>query len=64
VRLPARIVLRDAGAGATIVSWSADVEVTGAFAGLVAGLAGREAGRLIDGLVACVERVLASAPGA
>ena len=56
LRLPVRIVLHHAAGGATIVSWSAEVETVGAFAGLAGSLAKREVGRLIDALVACVER--------
>lgn len=63
VRLPTRLVLRDADGEGTIVSWSAAVEATGLFAGFAAGIVRGEAARLIEGLVACMERVLASQPG-
>jgi len=63
VRLPARLVLRDADGEGTIVSWSAAVEATGLFAGFAAGIVKGEAARLIEGLVACMERLLASQPG-
>jgi carbon monoxide dehydrogenase subunit G len=62
VTLPARIDLRDDGPDATIVSWSADVLVTGPFAGFAGGLVVREVQGLIDGLVACVERILSAGP--
>ena len=62
VRLPARLVLRDADGEGTIVSWSAAVEATGLFAGFAAGIVRGEAVRLIEGLVACMKRLLAMQP--
>lgn len=63
VRLPARLALRDADGEGTILSWSAAVQATGLFAGIAAGIVRGEAARLIQGLVACMERVLAAPPG-